>query len=225
MKYPVNQTPRPQSRGFTLVELLAVMGIMVIMTAFLIPALGSITGSKGRQGAINQLMGSFDRARVAALESSSDVTIAFADATFPVESMRYRSFIIFRPRLESDIPSSAQPGANPSVFLSDWQTLPQGLSLKSEPSSLVGNNTGSSFSVPGNFPMVGSGRLPTVVFNSSGAIASPVDTFLQLLIYEGFHTSGRDVFTSPSPLFDKIVFSRYTGRARLEVSAKRAGGS
>jgi len=223
---PPTKLARQELKGFTLVELIAVMGIIVIIMALLVPAVGTLVGSKGRQGALNRLIGTFDRARIAALETSGDVYIGFADSTFPVPEMRYRSYIIFRKRTETDTPP-AGPSASPYVFLTKWETLPQGISIKSEQLSLVGNS-GSLVTVSNtdSFPRISSGAVPTIVFNASGAVAGPVESkFLKLLVYEGFYEGNRDVLTHSSGLFDLITLSRFTGRARLEVSSSSGGNS
>lgn len=208
--------------AFTLVEMLAVTAIITLLMGLVAPALKSMSSGAGRRGAINQLLATFDQARVAAIRSASQAYVGFADSTFPNVDMRYRSFILFRPRLESDHFSVSGHGTSRYVYLTRWKTLPKGISIKAEQNSLVGT-AGATIDVSpeDKFPNLRMGLLPVIVFNSTGGVSRPVDSnALKVFLYQGFFEMGRDVIIRGNRIpFDVISISRFTGRPILEASS------
>jgi type II secretory pathway pseudopilin PulG len=211
--------------AFTLIELLVVVTIIIVLAGLSLPSLTGIAGSTGRKGAVNVLLNTFEQARAVALENSVNTYIGFADANFPEETLRYRAFIVFRDRTEDDVPAVGAIGATDYVALTKWETLPRTISIKSETQSVVGdfyltlNDT--------SLPRVPSGTsIPVLAFNSTGAIQSSHTTAkLRLFIYEGYYLNNQDNFSrqkgfhqSASGLFERISFSRFTGRAQLDVT-------
>lgn len=213
---------RPRRFGFSLIEMLAVIGIMALLMAISVPAINGLTGSAGRKGAIRVMLNAFERARVVALESSTNAYIGFADRNFPKDKLRYRAFIIFRDRIDTDSPAAGEPVAPQYVALSKWEELPGKISFKSQiGSSLTGD--GGAYLTLGDdsIPLLVSGaQLPVLAFNSTGAVASPSDsTLLKLFLYQGFYAGNQDNFSSvETGFFDMIGLSRFSGRARLEIS-------
>jgi prepilin-type N-terminal cleavage/methylation domain-containing protein len=211
-----------KTRALTLIELLAVIAIITILMSLLAPSFSALGGSARRRGAIDQLLTTFDQARVAAMRNASKVYIGFADFAFPVIDMRYRSYIVFRPRLKHDQPSCNAAGASQFVYLTKWRRLPQGISIKSEMKSIVGE-TGASVSVGplDKFPNLTTGNLPVVVFNHIGGISQPsTSNLLKLYIYEGHFKGGRDIPAQANRhAFDVISIARFTGRPRLELAS------
>lgn len=206
--------PRQRARAFTLVEMIAVMGIIVIMLSMLLPAVKAMTGSSGRQGAINEVMASFELARVGALRSGSKVCVAFADDTFPDPELRYRAYIICRPI----------SGGSGYEFLSKWRQLPTGVSFASTIDRSMVGSSGASITVEpaDGFPGIKTTTtLPVVEFGSHGGVRAPSSDYLRLYLYEGFHDAGKDVVTqSADRFYDVIALARFTGRARVEVSSR-----
>lgn len=206
------------SSGFSLLEMLTVIVIISILAAVSAPSLMQISNSAARKGAVNVLLNAFEQARVAALTSGTNTYVGFADENFPNSAMRYRAFIIFR-NAQTDDPASA----GNYIPLTKWEPLPQKISIKTEPNSLV-----EGYQLPltdNSIPYYGNGAtLPCLVFNSTGAIQQPADSDkLQLFIYEGFFANGQDNFTrnaqtSSGALFERITFSRFTGRAQLDIT-------
>src|SRR6266487_3422083 len=74
---PSTFAERGCSRGFTLLELLVVMGIIVIALAALVPAVTSLSKSGGRRAACNSLLGGIEQARAEAIKSSQATYVVF----------------------------------------------------------------------------------------------------------------------------------------------------
>ena len=203
------------------------MGIMLIMVGMLLPALNDVLGSKGRKGAVNILLNTFEQARVAALEQSTDVYVGFADEKIlnsstsdTISEYPYRRFIVFR-KSSPDIDGAT---AAPFIPLTKWLSLPKGISFKSKYNPIV---NGQKTTVPGGFPsLTSSYEIPTIVFNNTGSVEGTTTANLWLFIYEGYYGGGTDVFTrrrgqsdsDSTSLYERISFSRYTGRAQLDVT-------
>jgi len=215
-------TKSVQSRrasGFSLIELLAVMAVIAIMASLIVPAVSGFSSTAGRRGAVNVLMNNFEQARVAALESGQNVYVGFADASFPVEDMRYSAFIVFRNASDEE---KAVNGQN-YVVLKKWTRLPKNVSIKRINSSIVTENgTGQQFVglIDSLSTSTQDDTFPVLTFNSSGAIEGGSNP-LQLFLYDGYYMGGQDNFIRSvnGGLFEKISFSRYTGRAQLDITA------
>ena len=206
---------RAQS-GFSLIELLSVSAVMALMAAFLYSALSGFSSSAGRRGAVNVLMNTLDHARIAALESGQTVYVGFADDDFPIEEMRYASFLVFR---ETSDEERASGGGN-YVVLKKWAKLPRNVAFKRVAGSLVPDSGGQTF--PGLNAKLPAGQqdetFPSLAFNGSGAVDGGGNP-IQLFLYEGYY-DGQDIQTRKGgDLFEKISLSRYTGRAQLDVTA------
>jgi type II secretory pathway pseudopilin PulG len=203
--------------GFSLVELLSVSAVMVAMAAFFYSALSGFSSSAGRRGAANILLNALEHARIAALESGQTVHVGFADGDFPVEDMRYASFLIFRETSDEERAS----GAGSYVVLKKWTRLPKNVAFKRVANSLVPDSGGQTF--PGLRSAQPTGQqdetFPSLAFNGSGAVdggSNPIELFL----YEGYYADQQDIQTRKGGnLFEKISLSRYTGRAQLDVTA------
>ena len=214
------------SSAFTLVEMLAVMGIMLIMLGMLLPAINGALGSKGRKGAVNILLNTFEQARVAALEQSTNVYVGFADGSIPSngvgarnEGFAYTRFIVFREKIE-DIDGASAPSYIP---LTKWLALPKGISFKSDKNGITTVLSGAKKEITATdkFPGIPSTyQMPVIKFNNTGMIELPTSN-LSLYFYEGFWSGSSDVFTRSNngSLFEKITFSRYTGRAQLDITS------
>lgn len=197
--------------GFTLVEMLVVMAIMLIALGALIPAVTSLSKSNGRQAATNNLVGAIEQARAEAIKSAQPTYVVFPatlSSTDPnlVQRYAYHSYAIF----EDDPLNPATPKQ-----LSGWKTLPTGVSLRSAISSW----SLASF----QFTPVGSAQsFPFLKFNVNGEVESPVapPANVSLGIFEGYVASnGSEVITGAkdgggNPLAaEYISVSRISGRA------------
>jgi hypothetical protein len=203
--------------GASLIELLTVAAVVVLMAALLYSALSSFSSSAARRGAVNILLNTFEYARIAALESGLTVYVGFADGDFPVEDMRYASFLVFRETSDEERIS----GAANYVVLKKWTKLPKNVAFKRVASSLVPESGGQTFlGLDAALPARQRDEtFPSLAFNSSGAIEGG-NSPLQLFIYEGYYGGRQDIRTrKEGDLFEKITLSRYTGRAQFDVTA------
>jgi type II secretory pathway pseudopilin PulG len=207
-------------RGFSLLELLGVIAVAAMMMALLLPAISGFSSTAGRRGAVNILMNTFEQARVAALESGQTVYVGFADADFPVEDMRYAAFLVFREATEDE-----EAAGKSYVILKKWTRLPKNIAFKTFEQSIIG---ASPTVFAGLGQEMGSASrdesFPALGFNSSGAVDQP-SVNLRLFLYEGYFAEGRDNLIrnkstqeSAAGLFEQISFSRYTGRAQLDIT-------
>ncbi len=80
---PTHPRPAPSPRrGYTLVEMLIVIGIIVLMVGIALPAFRAITGGRSEEGATNQVTSMLARARADAIATQQPRGVAvFTDAT------------------------------------------------------------------------------------------------------------------------------------------------
>ena len=109
--------------GFSLVELLAVIAILVVMTALTASSLTGFFSGIGRRGAVNTVVGLLEQARVAALENGTNVHVVFWKRTFPEQD----SVMVLRDRTDADTPPAGSAGANALVALAGWSKLGKGV--------------------------------------------------------------------------------------------------
>jgi type II secretory pathway pseudopilin PulG len=218
--------------AFSLVELLVVVALIVLLMGLAVPAINGLAGSGGRAGAVNVLMNTLEQARVAALETSTNVYVVFADKTHPDVEKAYRALIVLRdydPALDPTLPVTTK-----FVALTKWQFLPKGILFFDKATATV-FRPGASVDLDLDgardaFLFKGSGptTLPHVKFSSSGIVEQPSDSQnLKFFICEGFYDEKDKVIrfsdrsgaqSSTAALFEQISLSRYTGRAQLDVS-------
>lgn len=217
--------------AFTLIELLAVLAIVSLLMALLVPATAGLVGATGRKGAVNSLLGAFEQARAAAIESASPVYVYFWKRPAPQRD----AFLVARMNQETGRPD----------FLTNWRSLPSGVIFYdpkrahwSDASggqrvlSVLSIKLDGSSTPPADVVAV-AGALPqdpdlkdvaAVKFNEFGAIEHPTDNPLALFIGEGLRDDdGREILTGPREEegrggIEKLAFSRFTGRASLEIS-------
>lgn len=212
--------------GFSLIELLAVMAILIMMMSLLLPSLSGWGSVAGRRGAVTVVMNTLEQARVAALESGQTVYFGFANENHPNPDMRFSSFLVFRDATEEEKSGPTNPKF---IVLKNWTRLPKNIAFKSQfPGNSNLSVVQSSMDVPNlNDVLPSQSRLtaenlPVLKFNSSGAVEGNNGP---IFIYEGYFANGQDNYTrnsdtqnSSAGLFEKITISRYTGRVQLDVT-------
>jgi Tfp pilus assembly protein FimT len=210
--------------GFTVVELLVVIGIVVLLLVAAIPAVNSLSKSGGRKAAVSNLVNGIDQARNQALRDQ--LNTYFVVPTFPsssntatVSAYNSKSFAIF----EDDPSSVNSSGVVTAVKqLTKWTTLPTGIAIRS---GSVGFLVDLSTLITA--PIFGPDKssAPTfrcIQFNSNGEVVQPTagtSSSFDLNIFEGFVSAGGgETFTSAkssnNPTATETVrVQRYTGRA------------
>jgi prepilin-type N-terminal cleavage/methylation domain-containing protein len=210
------QASSPHSRsahGFTLVEMLVVIGIISILLVATLPVVQSLSKSSGRKNAIGMLMGAVEQARAQAISDGRPTYLAFpaqpsgggssVTDTGLIRDYFYRSFAIF----EDD---ATDPVANPKVQLTAYKSLPVGVSLRPEISALPWTAAAFRFAPAG---ASAAPSFPYLKFNANGEIESPPNGVLALSVFEGSVNGTTEQKTTAQLVADSISISRFTGRA------------
>ena len=199
-------TPRYCVAAFTLVELLAVIGIMGLLAAVGVPALKGLTGSGGRKQALSQVMGALEIARNTAISTGTNAAVIFPDSTFTSgEAYRYRSMAV--------VAWNATNSATAATMVGSWIVLPQGIAFF--PNSLKTANMPTATNISVRIlttPITAS--FPGVVFQSDGSLS---EDFSQkptngIAFFEGTVTGTTTNSTSKMTNFETVRVTRYTGR-------------
>jgi prepilin-type N-terminal cleavage/methylation domain-containing protein len=111
----------PISHGFSLLEMLVVIGLIAALTALTLPSLKGLLGVGGRAGGASVMQSALEQSRLAALESGQTSYVGFPVEVADLEAA-YSSIILFR----DSTPDEANAGKT-YVPLSRWMRLPQGI--------------------------------------------------------------------------------------------------
>ncbi len=205
-----------KNRGFSLVELLTVMAVVVLMMALMLPSISAFSGSAGRRGAVNSLMNAFEQARASALETGCNVyvvmrrnqTVGGGNDTFLVA------------RLRSD--TMGDPQAPEYITLTPWKKMPNGVVFHQAPGSVISSGSGLPTSLinslPGNVP---AGELYGIGYNRTGQIFFSTGNRLSLYLAEAVQGSGptATLKTASTTITERLSFRKYTGRTQLDFTA------
>jgi len=218
--FAATQGPRSKSyAAFTLLELLVVVVIMCVMMSLLAPAVGSMTSTGGRKGAVTIVMNTLEQARMAAIEKSRDVVVVFwkKNGTTPAADEQDAILVLRR-----DDSNNWEP-------ISRWVKLPKGVLFHGEDaqSEILKQNSSALAEVPdvaisalpGNPIKV---NLGAVQFSSSGAVQLPSTSIgLRIALTEGQRDSSGTlaVKKQKSGGYEVISVARYTGRPTLDITS------
>ena len=227
--FAVTQGPRSKSlSAFTLLELLVVVVIMCVMMSLLAPAVGSMTSTGGRKGAVTIVMNTLEQARMAAIEKSRDVVVVFWKKNGTTSAADEQDAILV---LRRDDSNNWEP-------ISRWVKLPKGVLfhvagdndkdaqseiqseiLKQNSSALAEVTDVAISALPGNPLKV---NLGAVQFSSSGAVQLPSTSIgLRIALTEGQRDSSGTlaVKKQKSGGYEVISVARYTGRPTLDITS------
>jgi type II secretory pathway pseudopilin PulG len=192
---------------------MVVIAILILVAAFITPAMTSFSKSAGRKAVMGDLLGGIEQARTQALKDRRSTYVVFAAQ--PVGSTSsitdqtilgryfYHSFAIFQ-----DDPASA---GNPKIQLTPWKVFATGVSLRS----------GISFApwpydIAFSFtPAQSNQNFPYLRFNANGEADVPgvVSGSISLGVFEGFVTGTSETTTNSANFTQTIAISPHTGRA------------
>jgi len=211
-------TETERSRAaFTLVELLAVIGIMGLLAAVGVPALKGLTGSGGRKQALSQLMGALEIARNTAISSGTNAAVIFPDSSFASgDAYKYRSMAVVAWN-----PTNTN-GTN--TMVGSWIVLPQGVVLhhvQINQLPLITNTTTLRIPPSTNSVDITKNKLRAVVFQSDGGIEESYYTNTLttegISFYEGAVVENFTKTTNTSKQTNNaetIMMTHYTGRTK-----------
>lgn len=195
--------------AFTLVELMAVVGIMALLAVVGMPALKGLTGSGGRKAALGQVMGALELARNTAISSSTNTAVIFPDISHVQtlgEAFPYRTMAVVRWNVTNS--------TSPPTMVGSWISLPQGVSFF--PASLSATNTVRITNVTVRILTSNSmgNSFQGIVFQPDGSLLETnVLPTNGVAFFEGTVRGSSPVKTYPSnTIYETIRLARYTGR-------------
>jgi len=208
--------PWREQSAFTLVELLAVIGIMGLLAAVGVPALKGLTGSGGRKQALSQVMGALEIARNTAISSGTNAAVIFPDQSFTNQAYRYRSMAV----ITWDATNTNSVTTN--SMLGSWITLPQGVVLHDvQVNQLPRLANPTALQIPPSTSNSTVSNLRAIVFQSDGGLEERYYT--NTLTLEGIAFYEGAVIPSSNPTattntskqktnVETITITHYTGR-------------
>jgi prepilin-type N-terminal cleavage/methylation domain-containing protein len=228
-------TTRKNDGGFSLVELLTVIGVMAVLVGLTIPAISGARSTYNRKSAVDTVMTTIEQARVAALQNGENVYVMLALATDSGVSPD-AMMVVGDPPIGST--------ATSEIYYTHWIKLPPNVRFLTASGTIatsLANNfppsTVTAFPVSQTtLPSIGGSPVSSYLitylyFNSTGAVQYPT-TGLELALFEGtrsvsgIHYSQKAVGPSAAAtkslsatgLYEVIRLSQYSGRSWMDVS-------
>ena len=209
----LNESQPLRGRAFSLVELLAVVGIIAMLSVAAVPVMRGLGGSQSSRATAQILVSALEQARTAAILSGTNAYLVLPDAqtTTMNATNRLRTYAILRPTVDQDANSRddfqtnvAAPGW---VLLSKWERLPGDLLFSSNLLATALTNRITPTGVP--FPANASASaLPAIGFTPGGGLVDPSGTAGLLF------ASSAKVTNGIAAVADRIEISEYSGRVR-----------
>ncbi|NCY22347.1 prepilin-type N-terminal cleavage/methylation domain-containing protein [bacterium] len=195
--------------GFSLVELMAVVGIMALLAVVGVPALKGLTGSGGRKQAMSQLLGALEVARNTAISSGTNAAVIFPDSSFSLgDAYKYRSMAVVAWN-----PTNSQ---SPATMVSSWIALPQGIAFF--PNSINALPSATNIALRILTTLESAKSYQAVVFQPDGALSEThINSNGQfptngIAFFEGTVTGNNTNGASRMTNFETVRLTRYTGR-------------
>jgi prepilin-type N-terminal cleavage/methylation domain-containing protein len=207
-------TETERSRAaFTLVELLAVVGIMGLLAAVAVPALKGLTGSGGRKQALSQVMGALEIARNTAISTGTNSAVIFPDQSFASKPYRYSSMAV----ITWDATNTNSVTTN--SMLGSWVTLPQGVVLHdTQINQLPRLRNTTALRIPPSTSTTNVSNLRAIVFQADGGLEESYYTNALtsegISFYEGAVVSDTTTTNTSRQKtnVETVTITRYTGR-------------
>lgn len=191
--------------AFTLVELMAVIGIIALLAVVGVPAIKGLTGSGGRKQALAQLLGAIEVARNTAISTGTNAAVVFPDSTFSSgDAYKYRSMAV--------VAWNPTNTNSPATMVGPWIVLPQGIAFFPKSVSAMPSATNVSLRI---LTTTNKGAFPGIVFQSDGGLCvdyTPIPTN-GVAFFEGTVNGTTTNKTSKMTNFETVRLTRYTGRA------------
>lgn len=205
---------RKYEHGFTLVELLMVIGIMALVMAFVAPSFRGMGRSAAVNSAVAQLRTTISLARQWAITRNQTVLVVFADTNTwsatpsqPSEAWRaYRSFAVYAPSITN--------------FIKEWTALPPGVVITPDTGSFPAGSghddnvlvNGVVTNVP--FPAVTNQARPVraVIFRPNGSARGSNN---EIYLMEGIVETNGTIFLQTRGKKFSIEIQDLTGQVRV----------
>jgi prepilin-type N-terminal cleavage/methylation domain-containing protein len=204
----VNEQPT-SDRAFSLVELLAVVGIIAILSVAAVPVMRGLGGSQSSRATAQILISALEQARTAAILSGTNAYLVLPDANFPATNYQFRSYAIVRPAVDLDgsTKDDFQTNVNAGnwVLLSKWERLPGDLLFSSTLLSELAKITPTNLPAPGGSNAT---QMPMIGFTPSGSLSQAAGTSGLLF------ASSNKVVNGVASVADRIEISQFSGRVR-----------
>ena len=215
--------PLRESSAFTLVELMAVIGIIGLLAAVGIPAIKGLTGSGGRKQALSQVMGALEIARNTAINTGANAAVIFPDGDFNPSGVNSTPYKFRSMAVVSYKDSTIATNTNLSMIdydklVSSWIVLPQGISFL--PIYLKTNTSTNMISVKAQIRIPPNTNdlsitCPGIAFQSDGGLWDcGTNSTSGVGFFEGSVT-GTDTINPASKNitnFETVRLTRFTGR-------------
>ena len=199
---------RAERRAFTLVEMIAVIGIIMILFGIAVLPFGKMMGGKGVDGAARMIGAQLRLARQFALSKREYVAVVMPSTTGP-NKYRYTSF---RSCIVDD--TGATPAFEEWIPNTKWESLPQGAAISEadadyENDDTAAINDGTVTTITGVAVDSNTYDMRAILFKPSGKLGDGTQRYVTVL--EGVYENGNPVARNQTNIRCMKIDS-YTGR-------------
>ena len=205
-------------RGFTLTELLVVIGIIGLMLALVLPAFTGLGRSAGMNSAVMQVRTTLALARQWAITTRQSTYVVFADgatvaANASERDKAYRAFAVW--------------GTGQTNYIKEWVTLAPGVVITSDASGFPGTGGhGDNVLLPSGtnprsipFPKStnANAQVRVVAFKSDGGLDTSINSAAEVYMTEGIvdtTVATPTLVHKPKAMKFGIELQQLTGQAR-----------